>query len=135
MRPTIKFSTVLLSRDVRRGAVLHEDDLVVETKWLGPSAAGRLATFIETVGRVTSMRMRSGAVLRKQDIAREFVIKRGDRVMVRCIVGGVVISLEAEARADGAEGDTIELRKLGERETFLATVTGPHAAILDLNRS
>ena len=53
--------------------------------------------------------------------------------MVRCIVGGIVISLEAEARGHGAEGDTIELRKLGERDTFIATVTGPHAAVMDLN--
>ncbi len=113
--------------------MLHDDDLAVEARWLPPTTAIRLATLVQAVGRVASGRLRGGNVLRKSDIARQFVIKRGDRVMVRCIVGGVVISLEAEARGDGAEGDTIELRKLGERDTFIATVTGPHAAVMDLN--
>jgi hypothetical protein len=54
--------------------------------------------------------------------------------MVRCLVGGVVISLEAEARTEGAKGDRIELRKLGERDTFMATATGPGAAVIDLSR-
>jgi flagella basal body P-ring formation protein FlgA len=63
------------------------------------------------------------------------VVERGDRVKVRCLVGGIVIALKAEARADGAEGDTIELRKLGERSTFLATVTGRGEAIVDLASS
>ena len=60
------------------------------------------------------------------------MIKRGDRVIVRCIVGGIVITLEAEARSDGAIGDDIELKKIGERESFIATVSGSRAAVLDL---
>lgn len=135
VRPSLHLDAVVLRHDVPRGTMLHDDDLAVEARWLTPTAADRLARLVEAVGRVASGRLRSGSVLRKADIARQFVIKRGDRVMVRCIVGGIVISLEAEARGDGAEGDTIELRKLGERDTFIATVTGPHAAVLDLNRS
>ncbi len=133
VHPSLHLDAVVLRHDVPRGTMLHDDDLAVEARWLPPTAAVRMATLVEAVGRVASGRLRSGNVLRKSDIAREFVIKRGDRVMVRCIVGGVVISLEAEARGDGAEGDTIELRKLGERDTFIATVTGPHAAMMDLN--
>ena len=135
VRPSLHLDTVVLRHDVPRRTMLHDDDLAVEARWLTPTAAARLATLVEAVGRVASGRLRGGNALRKSDIARQFVIKRGDRVMVRCIVGGIVISLEAEARGDGAEGDTIELRKLGERDTFIATVTGPHAAVLDLNRS
>ncbi len=135
VRPSLHLDVVVLRHDVPRGTMLHDDDLAVEARWLPPTAADRLVTLVEAVGRVASGRLRGGNVLRKSDIARQFVIKRGDRVMVRCIVGGIVISLEAEARGNGAEGDTIELRKLGERDTFIATVTGPHAAVLDLNRS
>lgn len=133
VHPSIRLDAVVLRHDIPRGTMLHDDDLAVEARWLPPTAAARLATLVEAVGRVASRRLRGGNVLRKADIARQFVIKRGDRVMVRCIVGGIVISLEAEARGHGAEGDTIELRKLGERDTFVATVTGPHAAVMDLN--
>ncbi len=55
--------------------------------------------------------------------------------MVRCMVGGLVITLEAEARSDGAEGDVIELRKLGERDTFMGRAVGPGSATIDLSRT
>ena len=134
VRPSIQIDTIVLGRDLSRGSVFHEDDLAVESRWLPPSASARVATLVGAVGRVASGKLRGGSVLSKKDIAREFVIKRGDRVMVRCIVGGIVISLEAESRSDGATGERVELRKLGERDTFFATVTAPHAAVMDLNR-
>ncbi len=83
---------------------------------------------------MASMPLKAGDVLKKKHVKRDVLVKRGDRVIVRCLVGGVVISLDAEARSDGAEGDLIELRKLGERATFMARVSGPGAAILDLAR-
>jgi hypothetical protein len=43
--------------------------------------------------------------------------------------------MQAEARTDGADGETIELRKVGEREVFTATVTGRAEAVIDLSRS
>ena len=134
VHPTIQMDTVVLGSDISRGTMFHEDNLAVETRWLPPSASTRVATLIGAVGQIASSRLRSGSVLSKKDIAREFVIKRGDRVMVRCIVGGIVITLEAEARSDGAIDERVELRKLGERDTFFATVTASHAAVMDLNR-
>lgn len=134
VRPSIQTDTVVLGNDISRGTMFHEDDLTVESRWLPPSASTRIATLVGAVGRIASGRLRRGSVLSKKDIAREFVIKRGDRVTVRCIVGGIVITLEAEARGDGAIDERVELRKLGERDTFFATVTASHAAVMDLNR-
>jgi len=134
VRPTIQIDTIVLRHDLSRGTMFHEDDFAVESRWLPPSASARVATLVGTVGRLASSKLRGGSVLSKKDIAREFLIKRGDRVMVRCIVGGIVISLEAESRSDGVIGERVELRKLGERDTFFATVTASHAAVMDLNR-
>ena len=52
----------------------------------------------------------------------------------RCLVGGAVITLQAEARSDGALGETIQFRKHGERETFPAVITGRGEALVDLAR-
>ena len=65
------------------------------------------------------------------DIKRNFLLR--GRVL-NTSIRGIVISLEAEARGDGAMGERVELRKLGERDTFFATVTGSHTAVMDLNR-
>jgi flagella basal body P-ring formation protein FlgA len=134
VNPTIHTDVAVLRRDLARGEEIREDDLEVEARWLAPSQAALMSNLVQGVGRVASMRLKAGDPLRTRHIKREHVIKRGDRVMVRCLVGGVVISLEAEARTEGAKGDRVELRKLGERDTFMATVTGPGAAVIDLSR-
>ncbi|MHC5007764.1 MAG: flagellar basal body P-ring formation chaperone FlgA [Planctomycetota bacterium] len=132
--PTVNIDVAVLRRDISRGQEIREEDLEVEARWLAPSQAALMSSLVQAVGRVASMRLKEGDPLRARHIQREHVIKRGDRVMVRCLVGGVVISLEAEARTEGAKGDRIELRKLGERDTFMATATGPGAAVIDLSR-
>ena len=134
VRPMIRTHVVLPRYDIDRGVQLSAEDLSVEDRWLPPSQSNAMSTLVQAVGRVTTTRLRAGRMLRAKDVKREVLIERGDRVMVRCLVGGVVISLEAEARSGGAENDLIELRKLGERDTFFGIVTGPGAAIVDLNR-
>ena len=98
LRPIIQMDTVVLGNDMSRGTMFHEDDLAIESRWLPPSASARVATLVGAVGRVASGRLRGGSVLSKKDIAREFVIKRGDRVMVRCIVGGTPNSSASPSR-------------------------------------
>ena len=132
VRLMLRTGVVVLRSDVTRGDVLHEENFLTEVRWITPIQASTLCGFVEAVGRVAGMPLKAGDVLKKKHVKRDVLVKRGDRVIVRCLVGGVVISLDAEARSDGADGDPIELRKLGERSTFMATVSGPGAAILDL---
>jgi flagella basal body P-ring formation protein FlgA len=128
----LRLETASLRRDVSRGETLMDADVDAQRTWLSPSQGALLTTVAQAVGRVTARALRAGERLRAQHVRRESLIARGDPVIVRCLVGGVVISLQAEAREDGADGDRIELRKLGERQSFRATVTGPGEATLDL---
>jgi flagella basal body P-ring formation protein FlgA len=134
VRPTINVDVALPRRDMARGEQIGAEDLSVEARWLAPSQAALLSSMVHAVGRVADTRLKAGDPLRARHIKREHVIRRGDRITVRCLVGGVVISLEAEARSEGAKGDRIELRKHGERNTFMATATGPGTAVIDLSR-
>jgi len=102
---------------------------------MAPHLAALMCPPDVAAGRVAGKRLRAGDVLRGKDVQRETLIERGDRVTVRCLVGGVVISLQAEACEHGAEGQTIEFRKLGERDQFRATVSGRGEAVIDLSES
>ncbi len=135
VHPMIKTDIVVPRRDIHRGDVLHDEDCSVESRWLTPIQAGTMCSLVGAVGRVAGSTVKAGEPLKTKHVKRELVIKRGDRVMVRCLVGGVVITMEAEAKSDGAEGEPVELRKLGERDTFFGTVTGPGSALIDLGRS
>jgi flagella basal body P-ring formation protein FlgA len=134
VRPMVRSEAAVLRRDVNRGEMVHEQDCQVEPRWVSPLQASTLSGLVESVGRVADMPLKAGDVLKKKHFKREVLIRRGERVTVRCLVGGAVISLDAEARGDGAEGERIELRKVGERDTFFGTVAGPGSAIVDLAR-
>lgn len=132
--PTVRQAVVVVAEDVERGALIRETDLELVEQWLPPQSAGRVTSAETAIGRKAGQRLRAGDVLRTQHLYRETLVRRGARVNVRCLVGGAVIMLHAEARADGVDGEMIEFRKFGERETFLATVTGPNEAVVELSR-
>ena len=87
----------------------------------------------DLVGKTAASRLAPGNPIRSGTVAAPVVVKQGDDVFVRCLVGGLVISLKAEARADGAAGELVPMRKMNERSTFLARVTGPGEAVVDLS--
>lgn len=131
--PLVRTPVVIVNEEIRRDAPISEAALRTEHRWLSPNSAGLVHSFTEAAGRHALVRLREGELLRETHLRRETLIRRGEHVLVRCVVGSAVISLQAEARADGSEGDVIEFRKVGERDTFLATVTGRNEAILDLS--
>jgi len=133
LRPMVCARTAVLGRDVDRGEAIGEHDFAITRQWLPPLQAALTCDPARAVGRLACKRLKAGETLRDKNVRRPTLIERGDRVMVRCLVGGVVISLRAEACGDGAAGDAIEFRKLGERDTFLARVTSPGEAVIDLS--
>lgn len=131
----IRVKAASLKHDVAKDEAINADDPESKELWLPPSQAAQTITVAQAAGGIAVRGMKTGEVLRESHLRREAMIKRGDNVMVRCLVGGVVISMQAEARTDGATGEIIELRKPGERETFNAKVTGRSEAVIDLSRS
>ena len=129
----IRAETPVPARDIARNERIGDEDLRLDVRWLKPSEAALAASRHDVVGRIAARRLEAGAPIARAAVQRQTVIQRGDAVIVRCLVGGTVIAVQAEARADGAEGQTIEFRKKGERAVFLATVAGPGEAIIDLS--
>ncbi|MHC4947935.1 MAG: flagellar basal body P-ring formation chaperone FlgA [Planctomycetota bacterium] len=134
VHPARRTTVAVARRDLPRGTTIDDTAVVAKTTWLQPARAALAVAPGDAAGRVTDRALREGDMLRVRHVARRTLIRRGDPVIVRCLVGGVVITLQAEARGEGAEGDRVEFRKVGERETFTAEVAGPGEAVLDLSR-
>ena len=134
IQPRMKVRAAVMLTDVRPEQIIRDADVAEQEQWMPPSQAGLCANRVAAIGRVASRNLKAGDLVRESHIRRNTLIKRGDTVTVRCLVGGAVISLQAEARADGGEGETIEFRKQGERDAFRATVTSRGEAVVDLNR-
>jgi len=134
VHPKLHVETVRSTTDLSRKQTIEEHHLQVQRQWLPPSQAALACPLVKAVGRITTRNLRAGELLRSTDLMKQMLISRGDLVTVRCLVGGVAITMQAEARDKGAIGDRIEFRKKGERENFTATVTGPAEAVVDLSR-
>lgn len=126
--------TVEAAVDLRRGTVLTASDVRAAQQWTPGSLVDETISAAELSGRIMTASLKAGEAIHRRDVRQQTLIERGDVVQVRCLVGGVVLSMQAEARDDGAADETIEFRKLGERETFLARVTGRGEAVVDLAR-
>ncbi len=132
--PRVLIESATAARDIQRGEMVMDADVAATPTWLSPLDATLIAQRIDAIGRIACQSIQTGEVIRRQSIARQTIVERGDLVTVRCLVGGIVITQRAVARGDGTEGDSIELRREGERTSFMATVTGPGEAIVDLAR-
>lgn len=121
-------AVVALDRD----QALAAKDVGTSEQWLPPRQAAFMLDPAAAAGMVAARRLKPGEPITHQDVRGPTVIQRGDRAMVRCLVGGLVIAMQAEAMSDGSRGERIEFRKIGERQTFLAIITGPGEASVDL---
>ncbi|MBT8487121.1 MAG: flagellar basal body P-ring formation protein FlgA [Phycisphaerales bacterium] len=131
--PLVEAPVAFMRREVPRSGVLTADDFGTETRWLPPSQHAIAATPGAIAGRVTTQRLKAGAIVRSKHVRQRALVQRGDRVNVQCLVGGMVIRMNAEALEDGALGEPVELRRPGERSVFTATVIAPGELTLDLS--
>lgn len=130
--PEVLADTCEVARDVRRGETLTSADIRSAPEWMSPLQASRLPRPSAVVGRLVERSMREGDIVRSEFVRQPTIITRGDLINIRCIVGDVVLTSKAIAREDGADGDLIEVNYPHHRETFLARVSGPGEATVDL---
>jgi len=128
----LRRDVAIAATDLERDHIVVESDLTVNEQWVKPSQATQVLDRIGAIGRVVTRAVSAGQVVRAANVRQQTLVGKGDPLIVRCVVGGVVISVQALAAGDGALGDTIECRREGDRETFMAVVTGRGEAVVDL---
>lgn len=134
VRPLVRMQGCAVRQDLPKNHTVTESDVEEATSWESPAVAAQLVGRESACGGVTTQSMNAGDMVRTRDIRHHATIKRGDVATVRCLVGGTVITLTAHAVSDGEQGELIEFRKPGERDSFRATVTGKSEAVMDLTR-
>lgn len=132
VKPLIRCEVAEASVNIPRHSTIQPEQVRGVEAWLTPSQRTIRLQPVDVVGRVPVAPLRKGTRFRSRDIRMVQLVDRGDPVVVRCLVGGAAISLKARAESAGGLGERIELRKGRERETFMAVVTGPGEAIIDM---
>lgn len=127
----IRRDVAVLTRDVRRHRILNEGDLRIERQWTDATASPAEANTI--AGREAATNLKAGAVVKASDVHTSVVIKRGDRVQVRMIVGSITTTLLARAKSDGRPGEVIPFEMIAptrrDRVPFEARVENSGLAV------
>lgn len=128
---------VVLTQGLSKGREIRDGDFEIQTVYVDHDGPPPLSCSEQVVGRMAASLLRSGAVLYPKNVRSKRLVRRGDVVDVRCLVGGLVVRTVARAMLDGSEGELIEVRseRPRSRETFTVRVTGRRQTMLDLDES
>ena len=122
-----------LTRQIERRESIRESDLAAQKLWMAPDGARPISSHKDAVGRVAESRLEAGLVLRESHVQQPIAVKRGERVIVHCISGGIALKAKARALSDGRIGQSVEMRLEGRDGTFMARVSGQGVAVLNLD--
>lgn len=132
--PEVARIATVATRDLRKGDQPGEEDLEAALCWLRPSERLRALRPGAIGGRSLASGVRAGDPILESHLEKQLLVKRGDRIVVRSIVGSIAISVDAIAQSDGREGESIECVRTGsgnrQKSSFVARVTARGEAVM-----
>lgn len=121
---------VVAQRDLKRGELLASGDVAIQEVDVTDPHHTPATQLSQVVGQVATQPIGRGQVIHRDDTAKPVLVRRGDQLMVRCLVGGLVIRITARANEAGGLGDVITVTNLDSNERFTARVVGTGQAML-----
>jgi flagella basal body P-ring formation protein FlgA len=110
---------------VGRGDVLRDSDLVIEKRPKTELQADTIRDPAGAIGMAAQQAFRAGQTIRSADITRPQLVKRGEPVMIRYEVPGIVLTARGKAEESGSLGDTVNIVNVQSKRVIQAVVTGP----------
>lgn len=112
-------------RGLKKGDLIKAEDLVVTRRPLSRLHGEPITEIADAVGMELKRGLRSGQIIRKRDLKRPFLVRRGQLVTVIARSPHVLITLPGRAQDSGAKGEVIRVKNLSTKKVLLAEVKGP----------
>ena len=113
-----------LTRTVRAGEVLKASDVAVERRPKSEVRGDGMGA-AQAIGLAAKTPLRTGQVLRPDDLTRPQVVQRNEAVTITYEVPGIMLTVRGKAVESGAVGDVVGVLNIQSNRTVQATVTGP----------
>ncbi len=112
----------VLGHAVQKGDRLEAGDFTVEGR---PAATARGALAIdEAAGMEASRNLAAGAVVRRGDVMRPQLVRRGEPVTIRIVSGALVITASGRALSGGGQGDAVRVVTTATSRTLDGKIEG-----------
>ncbi|MFG0273604.1 MAG: flagella basal body P-ring formation protein FlgA, partial [Phycisphaerales bacterium] len=87
----LRRSVVRLASGVARGETVGAGQVTLQELWIDPAEESPVGRLEDAVGMLARTRLDAGDLLRVGDIDAPLLVRRGDRVTVHCMSGGVAL--------------------------------------------
>lgn len=105
--------------------VLQATDLAITQILLTAQQADVLTEPAQAIGRRPQRALRAGQPVRNKMLEVALLVRKGDKVRLTLIEGGMSISMEGTALQDGQKGEIISIRNERGGKIISAEVSGP----------
>lgn len=115
----------VLDRAIAKGDVLGIDDFV--TRDVSVAQARAVPLVKDVVGMEALRALSAGAIVRRSDVIRQQLVRRGEPVTIALRDGGLSITAPGRALGSGAKGDFVRVVSLSTNQTLDGVVEGTGA--------
>jgi flagellar basal body P-ring formation protein FlgA len=108
----VEVSVLVLRQAQARGAQLTPQDVEVQTRRVKGTGSGYLWSIEQLRRRHLKLGLVAGSVLAPDVLAADYLVRRGQEVMLLATVGGIEVRAKGVALADGAAADRVRVQNL-----------------------
>lgn len=129
----VRRRVVIVQSPVKRKDAIDAASLAEAEMWIELGGGEPVESIEAAAGSLARTRLEAGTILRRGHLESAVIVRRNELVTVYAVRGGIEVKSRARARADAREGDVIEFRAEGSKQSFTARVTGAGVAVLDMD--
>ena len=115
-------SVVCVSRNVKRGEILQEDDLYLSRKNISRLPSTILTEKGKAIGLMVKHQIRAETPLKEWMLVRAPIVKRGDMVTILAESGGLRVSVPGKILEKGYKGQLVQVQNTMSRKKIYAKV-------------
>ena len=118
----IEEQVAIATRDIARADTLAHDDF--QLVWRDASKIRQAVPRTQDLkGQIARSVIKDGEVIYSNQLQHEAMVARGDRVKVRVVGTGILLTVAGQALEAGSKGQTIKVVNIDSHKEFLGVVT------------
>ena len=123
-------SVICTTRPVRKGLVLHEEDLFVFRKNISRLRGKTFSTMDEAVGLMARHNLRENTSLQEWMVEAPPIMERGDMVTILAEMGGLRMRVQGMALERGYPGEMVRVQNtMSQKSIFARVIDGSNVMV------
>ncbi len=124
-------SVVCISRNLKRGEIIQEDDLYLSRKNISRLPSTILTEKGKAIGLMVKHQIRAETPLKEWMLVRAPIVKRGDVVTILAESGGLRVSVPGKILEKGYKGQLVRVQNTMSRKKIYAKVINDATVMVD----